>query len=386
MDGFPSLFPSRRRFSCRTVLLFGISLSILSFGIGCGDFTLFGDDDSNQSPSADASADNATPLACQKDTVSLDGTGSSDPDEDSLSYLWEFSDRPEGSTVTIQSATASQASFQPDEAGSYTIDLTVEDEGGRSGTDSVTVTASSDPVADAGDDQQVSPGETVNLDGSGSVNSEEECTTDGLSFSWSLTDPDGGESNLGTDVQVTFDAEMEGKYTATLTVETDSASDSDVVEITVGGATLESLELGPYSFTVEEVTDTVFAGVVASVLEPGTELDGTLDMPSPDEVPVSRTVPLSHAGGSFGQAEVEIARATPGDNYYTLTGTPSATASFQGIQCEIEAACHGEMSPVTTTAVSVALTISNPTVTGHFLCNLADTEGTIEVTLSGELQ
>jgi len=264
MAGFPSLFPSRRRFSCRTVLLFGISLSILSFGIGCGDFTLFGDDDSNQSPSADASADNATPLACQKDTVSLDGTGSSDPDEDSLSYLWEFSDRPEGSTVTIQSATASQASFQPDEAGSYTIDLTVEDEGGRSGTDSVTVTASSDPVADAGDDQQVSPGETVNLDGSGSVNSEEECTTDGLSFSWSLTDPDGGESNLGTDVQVTFDAEMEGKYTATLTVETDSASDSDVVEITVGGATLESLELGPYSFTVEEVTDTVFAGVVAS--------------------------------------------------------------------------------------------------------------------------
>ena len=50
MDGFPSLAPSRRRFSCRTALLFGVSLSILSFGIGCGDFTLFGDDDNNQAP------------------------------------------------------------------------------------------------------------------------------------------------------------------------------------------------------------------------------------------------------------------------------------------------------------------------------------------------
>jgi hypothetical protein len=45
MDGFPSLDPSRRRSSCRTALLFGAALSILCVGTGCGDFTLFGDDD-----------------------------------------------------------------------------------------------------------------------------------------------------------------------------------------------------------------------------------------------------------------------------------------------------------------------------------------------------
>jgi hypothetical protein len=386
MEGFPSLVPSRRLFSCRTTLLLGIALSISSFGIGCGDFTLFGDDDTNQSPSAVAFADNTTPLACQKDTVTLDGTESSDPEEGSLTYLWEFSERPEGSTATIQTATASQASFQPDEAGSYTIDLTVDDPSGSSDTTSVTVTASSDPVADAGDDQQVSLGETVSLDGSESVNPEEGCETDGLSFTWSLVDPDGGESSLSTDAQVTFDAEMEGTYTATLTVETESGSDSDAVEITVGGATLESLELGAYSFTVVEVTDTVFAGVVATVLEPGTELDGTVDMPSPDDVKVTRTVPLSYAGGSFGQAVVDIDRVNPGDNFYILSGTASGTASYQGIQCDIEADCDGEITPETTTTVGLALTLSNPEVTGNPLCSLANTEGTIELTLSGELQ
>ena len=92
-------------------MLFGIALSILCVGIGCGDFTLFGDDDNNQAPSAVASADDATPLACQKDTVNLDGTESSDPDEDSLTYQWEITTRPTGSTAALQNATASLGIF-----------------------------------------------------------------------------------------------------------------------------------------------------------------------------------------------------------------------------------------------------------------------------------
>ena len=182
-----------------------------------------------------------------------------------------------------------------------------------------------------------------------------------------------------------FTAEMEGTYTATLEVTRDSDTDSDVVEIEVGGATLESLEIGPYVLTVEDVTDTIFFGFVASVLPPGTELDGTVDMPSPDQVPVSRTVSLNHAGGSFGQAVVEIARQNPEDNFYTLTGTVSGTASVSGVQCQIEADCGGAITPETTTTVGVTLTISNPVVTGHLLCSAANTQGTVQLTLSGDL-
>lgn len=65
MEGFPSLVPSRRRFSCRTAMLFGIALSILCVGIGCGDFTLFGDDDQGIcDPDPCAGKDNATADTC----------------------------------------------------------------------------------------------------------------------------------------------------------------------------------------------------------------------------------------------------------------------------------------------------------------------------------
>lgn len=386
MDRFPSLRPLPWLSRCLAALLLGVALSLAAFGVGCGDYCLFCDEDGNASPQAIASADKTAPMACEKDTVSLDGRGSSDPDGDSLTYQWGFTERPAGSSATIQSATASQASFQPDEAGSYTIELTVEDPGGRSDTSSVTVTASSAPVADAGADQQVSLGQTVTLDGGDSANPEEGCTTDGLAFSWSLADPEGGESDLGTDVEETFTAAMEGTYTATLSVETGSGSDSDEVQITVGGATLESLEYGLYSFTVEQVDDTVFFGLVGSLLPPGTPLGGTVDIPSPEEVPVTRTISLSPVGGSFGEAVVEVDRENPDDNFYTLTGTASGTASYMGVQCQIEADCTGQMTPETTTTVGVSITLSNPVVTGHLFCQGANTQGTIEMTINGTYQ
>ena len=392
MDGFPSIVPSRRRSLWRTGLLFGIALSMLCVGIGCGDFTLFGDEESNQSPTAVASPDNATPLACQKETVTLDGTGSSDPDEDALTYLWEFSERPEGSAATLQAETASQASFQPDEAGAYTIDLTVEDEGGRSDTANVTVTASSDPVADAGEAQQGLVGDEVTLDGGGSVNPEEECGPGGLSFSWSLIDPDDIESDLGTGDEATFPADKEGTYTATLEVTRDSVTDSDQVDIEVEGgeSELEALQSGPYEFTVVETIDGVFfAAALETVLYPGRTLDETVDVPSLDEVPDTQTITLDLGDGASVALEAEIKQEDEADEFYTLTGTASGTVSLPPfISCQLTRAdCSGRLTPDTTNTVTVFITISNPEVTGSQACSDAtNTEGTIELTLSGELQ
>jgi hypothetical protein len=365
--------------------------------MGCGDFTLFGEDETNQSPTADASDDNDTPLACEKDTVNLDGTGSSDPDGDALTYQWEITASPAGSEATLSSTTSAQPSFQPDEPGSYEIELTVEDGRGGSDTDSVTVTAQSDPVADAGADQQVSLDDMVTLDGADSVNPDQDCSTEGLTFSWTLIDPDDIESDLGTDVQASFTASKEGTYTATLEVTRDSDTDSDEVGIEVEGteSALEALQGGPYEFTVEEVVDGIFAFQALEILlPPETVLDETVDIPALedlDEGGEMQTVSLNLGEGATVDLEINMDQEDPADDFYTVSGTASGgitvTVPIIGqVSCElIRADCDGQITPVTETTVTGSLTISNPQVDSGCQ-DYTNPLGTVGLTLSGELQ
>lgn len=73
------------------------------------------------------------------ETVQLDGSGSSDQDGDTLTYLWAFSSTPDGSSVTITNNSSETASFTPDVAGLYEISLSVND-GEDSDTDTVSIT------------------------------------------------------------------------------------------------------------------------------------------------------------------------------------------------------------------------------------------------------
>ncbi|CAN0539304.1 unnamed protein product, partial [Scytosiphon promiscuus] len=78
----------------------------------------------NQAPSANIMVDtNAT-----VDTpIVLDGSGSSDPDSETLTYFWQNTVAPEGSTAVVDSPSAAQTSFTPDVAGSYEFELRVSD-------------------------------------------------------------------------------------------------------------------------------------------------------------------------------------------------------------------------------------------------------------------
>lgn len=76
------------------------------------------------------------------DTVVLDGSGSSDPDGDSLTYKWTLS-KPDGSTVTLASAVS--PSFIADAAGDYMAQLVVNDGQIDSAPDTVTVVAQAAP-------------------------------------------------------------------------------------------------------------------------------------------------------------------------------------------------------------------------------------------------
>ncbi|WP_246180619.1 PKD domain-containing protein, partial [Marinobacter changyiensis] len=96
---------------------------------------------SNQAPIADAGSDQS---AIVGDTVSLDGSGSSDPDSGplGLTYLWHFVSIPAGSALVqgdIMLSNSELASFMPDVPGSYVLELEVFD-GEMSATDSVTIT------------------------------------------------------------------------------------------------------------------------------------------------------------------------------------------------------------------------------------------------------
>lgn len=102
-------------------------------------------------------------------TVSLDGSASSVPDGNPLTYKWTA---PAG--ITLSSATLAKPTFIAPEVSAdanYTFSLVVNDGTVDSPVDQVVITVKNvnkAPVANAGNDQSVNEGATVSLDGSAS--------------------------------------------------------------------------------------------------------------------------------------------------------------------------------------------------------------------------
>ena len=93
----------------------------------------------NSAPVADAGADQEVTT---NDTVTLSGSASTDANLDTLTYLWNMTSKPDGSSATLSSTTVVNPTFIADIAGSYVISLVVNDGTVDSdNTDSVTVSA-----------------------------------------------------------------------------------------------------------------------------------------------------------------------------------------------------------------------------------------------------
>jgi len=112
--------------------------------------------------------------------VILDGTGSYDFDDDTLSYQWR---QIGGSNVEILNPDTPEPNFAPAVEDVYYFELSVFDGSNYSPPDSVMIVVGNRaPFADAGEDRSCEPRQEVELNGSASYDLDAE---DSLSYSWS---------------------------------------------------------------------------------------------------------------------------------------------------------------------------------------------------------
>ncbi len=147
-------------------LIIGAS-GLLALLAGCpiSDLTLPG---INQDPTADAGTDITIDVGQR---VALNGLGSTDADDDPLTFSWQ---QRSGPPVMLDSANSPQPNFVPSTDGFYEFALTVTD--GRGGSDTSVVRVfvgdvdpATCPRADAGTDQTLNEGAAVRLRGGNSA-------------------------------------------------------------------------------------------------------------------------------------------------------------------------------------------------------------------------
>jgi len=170
--------------------------------------------------------------------VVLDGSLSTDPENDVLTYSWVILTQPSG--VSLSNANTVSPSFTPDADGPYLIELTVSDTSANTSIDTITVvasTANAAPVAQAGSDVSADVNEVIALDGSLSSDAE------GLisSYTWSvITKPGGSTATLlssTTVVNPNFTGDVSGTYVVQLIVSDGILNSApDTVTVTVSQA------------------------------------------------------------------------------------------------------------------------------------------------------
>lgn len=138
--------------------------------IACG-----GGSSSSSSSSTPAAQDplglaviSAQSVAKVNSRVRVDGLQSEGLDGESLSYQWEISNKPEGSTASLNNANAVSPYFTPDIAGNYTLDLVTKS--GSKDSEKVSyiidvsdASTNTQPIVDLDFPDSVAIGKTVDL-------------------------------------------------------------------------------------------------------------------------------------------------------------------------------------------------------------------------------
>ena len=211
----------------------------------------------NLRPTANAGPDTTYTLDNTNDTVSLDGSDSFDGTESDkttdVNYSWVRStgaNRGTGGNVTLTGEDTATPTFTPTGVDSgaasvtYGFTLTVTDNESATHTDMVLITINAPPIALPGDPQTVPSGETIVLDGSGSLDGGARIVGGNGTYSWTRTGGTGdstktwtGENTAmlsvtPTDAVATQANAVTHIFTLTVT-DSDGATHSDTVTLTV---------------------------------------------------------------------------------------------------------------------------------------------------------
>lgn len=212
--------------------------------VGCGDK---GDDpeDLNLAPVASAGADVSGSGTAR---ITLDGSGSFDPDGDPIVYHWSFDFVPAasglagstGAFLNNNTDAASGTSFLPDASGVYVVELVVEDSTGKTSPPDyvvVEVEEGNTPVANAGADVEGEMGVSVSLNGAASY---DPLGLD-LTYSWVLAGAPTGSALTaleGADTATpSLTPDVGGVYVAALTVNngfSESQADAAYIFVSTG--------------------------------------------------------------------------------------------------------------------------------------------------------
>lgn len=162
--------------------------------------------------------------------ILLNGSASSDPEKDLITYQWELLSKPANSALVFRTASTSSAAFTPDVLGDYVVKLTSTDSKGASSfyTTKVSVnnrrpiasiTSNASPNALPNVPKLRFPlGTEITLRGSQSQDAD----GDPLTYLWTITDqPSGSTALLATpnSMNTLFRPDKEGMYEFTLKVQ-----------------------------------------------------------------------------------------------------------------------------------------------------------------------
>jgi hypothetical protein len=219
----------------------------------------------NRPPIARAGYDKTAAVG---DIVQLSGIDSNDPDSDPLTYHWNIASKPANSITALSSTIVEKPSFLCDKIGPYVFELYVNDGTVDSPKDSVTVTCSSSnlpPVANAGPDQIVTTGTSVQLDGTASSDPD----NNPLNYIWLLAEkPTGSKAQLTSIYfpKPTFTCDLPGTYQANLYVN-DSIEVSPIDSVTITCTAKENeAYLTGLSATLTHMSGYSFINVTGTVM------------------------------------------------------------------------------------------------------------------------
>jgi hypothetical protein len=209
---------------------------------------------SNSAPVANAGSKQFVVFGASS-TVTLDGTYSTDADNDQITYKWTLLQKPSSSAAVLSSTTSARPTFKADVAGDYVAQLIVNDGKVDSSPNSVIVAASAanvQPVANAGDDKNVTVSTVVSLDGTNSSDANFDTLT--YQWDWMASPSTAPTLSSATSPKPTFTPATAGTYVLTLTV-SDGKLKSNPDPITINVSAVNSAPVA-IAGTAQTVTGT----------------------------------------------------------------------------------------------------------------------------------